>query len=89
MNGRFFGACFFIFGAKRSCCAIDDYSPILQQPLPIEYILLMDSVFSLSYPSLGGYSSIAGWKAMIFRIIPESATIHSPVTPSAMRVHMP
>ena len=33
MNGRFFGACFFIFGTKRSCCSIDDYSSILQQPL--------------------------------------------------------
>ena len=32
MNGRFFGACFFIFGTKRSCCSIDDYSSILQQP---------------------------------------------------------
>ena len=27
MNGRFFGACFFIFfGTKRSCRSIDDYS---------------------------------------------------------------
>ena len=38
MNGRFFGACFFIFfGTKRSCCSIDDYSSILQQPRLIEH----------------------------------------------------
>ena len=43
----------------------------------------------VSQPSAGGYWSIAGWNAMMLRIMPESATMHSPVTPSAMRVHMP
>ena len=43
----------------------------------------------VSQPSAGGYCSIAGWNAMMLRIMPESATMHSPVTPSAMRVHMP
>ena len=51
MNGRFFGACFFIFGTKRSCCSIDDYSSILQQPLGFYSIFTDDADLNLP----GGY----------------------------------
>lgn len=73
MNGRFFGACFFIFGTKRSCCSIDDYSSILQQPL-LKSSALTDPPSSSSPP----WTSPARLSRARSDVLPPSSDCNAP-----------